>query len=297
MEDYLLVLKFENAGIFKKIKRLKDKNDPNSIKIFKNDRIFENKNRFERDSSKWIEPFFDTIHCSFIENVLMVLAGKRPVSKYRKSCTEKDVIIEAIAKKALVKIDTAILNTKKGDEYFQSEKITTTKCMSNSWNNATPSWIRMKYLLTEDLYKELLNLASEVCGTQNPERELFSKISDELYCSKDPRVDSFIKKISGEKCEPLVKLLTGGKVHSLQQAGYRGLGTWFKTMVTKGIADISRIDGSICIPVSKEELELFSNGNGVCTLFEGGLVSIDSVIDLEYTSKDVHITDFKECNQ
>ena len=123
---------------------------------------------------------------------------------------------------------------------------------------------------------------------------MFDKVSDILFESKDPRVDELVKDARENKAEPLAKLLTGSKVHSLQQAGYLGLGPYLKTLVTKGVSDISRLDGSICIPLTSDELEFFRNGNGYASLFDGGLVLIKDIIDLKYTTMEMVTGEYQQ---
>lgn len=294
MYNHLLVLRFENAGIFSKYWKEKDgvKQSAN-----KDDRVLDGKKREMRTADQWIDQKTGTFHYSFIENVIRVLVGQRPVSKYRNTCVEKDESIEEIAKRSLIKIDSLTTKDKNNQDIYVKEKITTRKALDNSWSpETTPSWTRFKYLLPETLYNKLVEVANDICKTKAKDM-LFDKVADILFESKDPRVDDLVKEARDNKAEPLAKLLTGSKIHSLQQAGYIGLGPYLKTLVTKGVSDISRLDGSICIPLSSDELELFRKGNGHASLFDGGLVLIKDIIDLRYTTMEMVTSEYQKVQQ
>lgn len=292
--DNLIILKFTNAGIFKKDWA------KNSVSRNKDDRIlsdFEYKDgipsvnrgfRSYRTEKEWINQTVGTIHYSFIEQSIRVLCGMRPKSKYRFSCIESNEEINNISKRAYVKIQSFI-DKKNGKSFYVTEKTTTTKSLDNSWGNASPSWIRMKYLLPKDLYDDLVNVSRSIIG-DGFENLLFDKISDILASSNDSRVDDLIKRAEQCKCKPLAHLLSGSKTHSLYQAGYNGLGAYLKTLVTRGVSDISRLDGEIYVPVTNDELKMFKNGDGTSSLFEGGLVYVNQVIDLRCENLDLIIS-------
>jgi hypothetical protein len=291
--DNVLVLSFENAGIFNKYWKVKDGKKTSANK---DDRVLTNKGRENRTSEQWIEQRIGTFTSSFIENIIRVFIGKRPVSKYRDTCVNGDDICGNIALRAMVKISSITKTDSKGVEVYILEKTTTRKCLDNSWGAATPSWTKFKYLLPEDIYNDLVSLATEKCG-QPGETVLFDKVADILFNSKDQRVDVLVKKARENSCEPLAKLLTGSKIHSLHQAGYQGLGAFLRTMVSKGVSDICRLDGEIAIPLCKDEVKMFSNGSGYSSLFEGGLVFIKELINLEYATLETVMIDFTEVQQ
>lgn len=291
--DHSVVLKFENAGIFQK--SWKNQNGK-IISRNKDDRVLTNKSREFRTKDQWLDMNSGTIHYTFIDNVLRVFFGKRPVAKYRPTCVSGDSDITNIAKRSFVQINSLTYKNKEGKEFFVSEKMTTRKALDNSWNQCSPSWVKMKYLLTPELYAELVDVASDICQS-NVTREVLTSVCDKLHESKDSRVADLIKKARAERAEPLAKLLTGDRVHSLQQAGFRGLGAYLKTLVTKGVCDIARIDGFIGVPIFNNELNQFMEGNGLATILEGGVVTIHEVIDLKYTTIDMVFSDFTPAGQ
>ncbi|MCK9567593.1 hypothetical protein M0R72_01425 [Candidatus Pacearchaeota archaeon] len=291
--DYALVLRFENAGIFPK--RWKDV-DGTMTSRSKDDRIFIGKSRNNRVQSQWVEQQVNTIHATFIENVIRVLCGMRPISRYRPTCVNSYGNFVAIAKRSFVHIDNATKEDKEGNVVYLTEKMTIRKCMHNSWSYAIPSWIRFKYLLPDELYVELVVVASDICGG-NAEEMLFEKVANTLLKSKDARVNKLVVKARESRCEPLAKLLEGNKDNGLYQAGYQGLGPYLRTLVTKGVCDVIRLDGRICIPVFTKELGLFGNGNGCATIFDGGLVRIDRVCDLQNTTLDMVVAGYHKAQQ
>lgn len=297
MYSSAIILRFENAGIFPKHWKEKDGKLLSACKGMGNDdRIFDGNNKEVRTKDQWIEQSIGSFHFSFISNIIRVLEGNRPITKYRNTCVECTDNIEEIAKRTYIKIEGYRSTDKEGKERYVVETMTTRKSMENSWATAIPSWIRFKNLLPEDLYNELVLVANDICKC-NAERILFDEMAKTLYESKDPRVLELINKARENKCEPLAKLLSGNKVHSLQQAGYRGLGPYLKTLVTKSVSEIIRLDGYICIPVTKSELELFRNGSGIATIFDGGVVRIDRVINLEYTTLEMITSGYQQVQQ
>lgn len=289
--DKLLVLKFENAGIFRKY--WKKSKDDASVMVSgnKDDRILSGKSRDIRKKESWIDNPIGTLHYSFVENALLVLMGKRPVPKYRSSVAVSDAA--EIAKRCMVRVESLTTKNKDGVELLLFEKMTTRKALDDSWNMATPSWERMRTLLPEELFAELVSVSRDIYG-ENATDSLFDDVAKKLFASGDPRVTKLVDDARVARAEPLAKLLTGSDIHSLQQAGYRGLGVYLKTLVNKGVSDIARLDGSICVPLTNEELELFSHGGGFATLLEGGMVTIDKVIDLEYTTVFAATVNYKE---
>jgi hypothetical protein len=276
-----IILKFQNAGSFRKYWKNKDNV---LISGSKDDRVLTVKSRELRTKNQYIDCDVNTLHQSFVENCIMVLTGRRPVSKYRDTCCEKDNGITDISLRALVKIESLTTKNKDGNDILIYEKMTTRKCLDNSWNQVSPSWIRMKYLLPKELYDNLVSVARTILSIDNVEDILLSDVCDKLFESNNQLVIELVSQAREFKCEPLAKLLTGSKVHSLQQCGYNGLGPYLRTLVTKGVADIARIDGRICIPLTNEELEMFRAGNGCATILEGGVVTIEHIENLEYVS-------------
>jgi hypothetical protein len=299
MYNSAIILRFENAGIFPKRWKEKDGKFLSACKGMGNDdRIFDGSSDV-RTKDQWIDQPTGSFHFSFIANLIRVLIGTRPISKYRNTCVEhneKDLSIEEIAKRTNIKIDSFIDTDKEGNKRYLTETMTTRKSMENSWSTAIPSWIRFKNLLPEELYSNLVNVACDICKC-NAERMIFEDVAKTLFDSKDSRVQELIDKARENKCEPLAKLLSGNKVHSLQQAGYRGLGPYLRTLVTKSVSDIIRLDGYICIPVTHDELKMFRNGSGVATIFDGGVVRIDRIINLEYTTLEMITSDYQKVQQ
>jgi len=286
-----ITIRFDNAGIMLSGNHYQRKNktkfwidrDGIMTTASKDDRILSGKSRELRTKDQWIEQRIGTFHYSFIENVIRVLCGERPICKYRNTCVNRSDNYHDIAKRAYIKIDSLIYENNDGELEYASEKMTSRKCLDNSWAMATPSWIRFKYLLPESLYNDLVIVANDICKC-NAENLLFNDVADILFASKDERVTKLVDDARTNQCGPLAQLLTGSKIHSLQQAGYRGLAPYLRTLVVKGVCDVIRLDGMIHVPVTDSELELFRNGNGIASLFDGGFVRIDHVCDLEYTS-------------
>jgi hypothetical protein len=273
---FVIDLDFQNAGIFKKSWK------ENGQSRDKDDRILSVKSRNQRTKDEYIDSSVDTFYYHFIANCIRVLSGKRPVPLFRPSCNVQDDISVELAKRSFVKIDSMINTTKNGDRVFVFETQTTRKCLDNSWSDVHPSWLRIKKLVPEYLFEYLVEVADELCKCDS-RRMLFSDVANILKESGDEGVEEIAKAAKEEVCSPLMHLMTGG-VHSLQQAGYRGLGIFLKSLVTKGVGNVARLDGSIRIPVTEDELFIFQNGTGCATLLEGGVVTISKIISLEHST-------------
>lgn len=297
MYNSAIILRFENAGIFPKNWKEKDGKLLSACKgVGNDDRIFDGNNKKVRTKEQWIEQSIGSFHFSFIANIIRVLGGNRPIAKYRNTCVECTDEIESIAKRSYIKIESYKSTDKEGKERYLVETMTTRKCMDDSWSTAIPSWVRFKNLLPNNLYNELVLVANDICKC-NSERMLFDEVAKTLYESKDPRVQELIDKAIENKCKPLASLLSGNKDHHLQQAGYRGLGPYLKTLVTKNVREVIRLDGYICIPVTECELELFRKGSGIATIFDGGVVRIDKVINFKYTTLEMITSDYQQVQQ
>jgi hypothetical protein len=285
MYDFLLKLNFRNAGVFNKSWTISgDSRDGD-------DRIYEWNKRRDRKKSDWIEPTFESIHVSFINNVIHVLCGLRPKSKYRQTIVKQQNNITEIAQRSFVKIESLILRHPKSNKNISFETQQTIKCIPNCWNiNTTLSWLRMKYWLTNQLYEMLIVIANNYCNNNALSLPIENVIDILRLNNKNSDIQDLIKLSLKDKCTDLAHLLQNNEYkHHLQQAGYNGLGAFLKTLVTKSIAKITRIDGNIYIPLFKEELELFEHGTGYATLFDGGIVLINDIIDLSNTTLEYQI--------
>lgn len=291
MYNKVIVLSVVNAGIFKKYWK---KSGELEISKSKDDRILDNefsvdkKGRFiifgtrnTRTKSQHITFNPNTIHSEFIKNVITVLVGKRPVSRYRSTCVGNDSLFKDIADRSFVKVESFIDKDKDGNPIYVYEKMTTRKCLDNSWGPANISWHRVQMMATKSLYDNIYAIAKRYY--EEPLNVLFPEVAEKI--STDPDIGTLIEQAQKDRVGPIASIFKN-KAAEFERASYNGLGLFLKVLVTKGVADITRIDAKIAIPVTDEEFELFSNGSGCATIFDGGLVNIDEVIDLEYNTID-----------
>lgn len=275
--DYLLYLDFENAGVFKKYWKEDSKNSGSLLSRNKEDRILENRARNIRSKNEWIDNDVGTIHYSFITQVLRSLCGLRPYPKYRKSALADNGIIDSSiedsAKSSYVKINNLIVNNS-----YAYEKQTVIKALDNSWETVNPTLLRIKYALGErgsDVFNKIDSLYSKIDGTFGQKIETILKLSETNQDIKNS-FDDIIQDCESLNRKLVSTLLCGG-ANSLQQDSYQGYGVFLKSLVKKGVTSISRLDGSIIIPANQVYLDKINYGNGLASLFDGGIVTIKNI--------------------
>jgi len=296
---YILILKFENAGIFQK----SFKQDGTSRS--KDDRVFTDMDgefyspgsRKIRKSTQWINQTPGTLHHSFVEQSLRVLCGLRPFPKYRGSCVNGSQLIADMAKRSLVKTTSHFsLHDKEKKNVYVYEKMTTRKSVDNCWATPEVSWVKLSYLIPEATYNDFIIFATDLLKYTVTDKLLLD-VCREISSIKDVRKDNFLNEIEDINfITPFRRLLTNdidGGVQQMGMAGYQKLGQYLKTMVVKGVSDIARIDGEISVQLTEDEMLMFNNGCGFASILEGGVVSIKELFNLEETNSELLEIDFK----
>jgi hypothetical protein len=267
-----LKLNFRNAGYFQDSSRSKDF-------------VFDITGQRKRKTcNRQIEP----ITVNQISNMLHVLMGERPKASLRETIIERQDDIFQIANNSYLKIDTLMTYNKKNKKsYFPKESMTTRKSVYNSYSTSANLiyWKRIEDLLESDLYKEFINLINDLFGYDVIEKHTCQEallILNKNFL-KNGKLRKFIKLLKSKRKMPLVNLMNGLKGKNV------AINSNARTLITtnSGIDYITRISGSIIVPIEDSYIEKIKQNKGIATLLDGGFVWIESLIDGEYLSENI----------
>jgi len=244
-----------------------------------------------------------------ISNMLHVLMGERPSPTYRDTLIKPISDIFNIANLAYIKIDTTrFLNKSSGKMCYMNEFIQTNKFAYDSYRDKKRSfiyWENLECYLTTDLFIEMINLFNNILGydvkskpamyiikeiiTYYSSSKLVIDINNEIKNNSKIKFANFIKQYNDNSdftifCKKLVKnnktpianLLIGIVNQSAITIGQNP-----KTTLTniRGIDNITKISGSIIIPLTSEYVDKIKNSKGCATLLDGGFVWIEDLIN------------------
>jgi hypothetical protein len=258
--DKFLILEFRNAGLFRKHRNTKDK-------------MFNFGERSERNAAlEFIEP----ITSQHVTNLLHVLFGKRPKPMNRYSIQELDEYLVEKAKQSFLQITTY----KNDKDKFYSESIKITKAVHNAWNPVSYMyWKRIEDLLGKELYNNFIGVLYDVFKL-TPDDVSFNKMKVMIKNTKDERLDNIFIKLNSKGKKPLWDSIFGkGTEPSNINKNHRT-----KLTVTSGVDKIIRLDGSILVPVSDDDLDIIRKNKGCATILDGGLVTIKSVKNANFVN-------------
>lgn len=249
--DKFLVLKFRDAGLFRKHMGSKDKiHDIDGP-------------RDRKHEPEFVEPI--TVHQ--ISNMLHVLFGERPKPSRRTTVYDR---IDYIFEKALdsyLKIDT--IKDEKGR--FPREFISLAKSQWNSYSGVSyVNWNRINKLLEDELYLEFTNMINEIFG-EDLTKKSFDDALKMLSNSEDPRMEDVLIFLKKNKKTPLYALIKDNEDISMNANA--------RTLITnlKGVDKIRRLEGSILVPVTDSDILNIKENKGCATILDGGFVSIHGI--------------------
>jgi hypothetical protein len=272
-----LILRFKGAGIF----------NPKWSK----DKVFDAAGMHDRKTFGTIDVPVGCLSKRHISNVLHVLMGERPAPSIRASFIKPIESIRKLADGARVKIDSLITLDKKGNKHYLKETKTVRKSIPNCWNTAshsitlnginkplkgeTLSWELIKVYLGDVLYQSFLKLV-KTCIGDSALKERVEDVIGLLSSKHNSAVRAFIAECSEACKEPMAHLLRG----STEAAAFnQSSDVLVRRTVCKGVEEISRIDGTIYVPMSNKDLDRVRKGPGSATILEGGVVFIEGVDD------------------
>jgi hypothetical protein len=282
-----LKLNFRNAGFFGDVKYTKD---------FVFDLQGQRKRRhvFKNNKQKV------SISTNQISNMLHVLMGERPSATYRNTMIKKIDDIYNVAQKAMIKITTPLYNDKENNKkYYQKESITLRKSVWNSWSTMANLiyWKRIENILTDDednsLYLELTSLLSKLLN-KDVTKFKATDIALELKNNNNLELIQFKEKLKHKGKKPVINFLDGK-----DEVGTFSFNERTAITTIMGIDFISRLNGSIIIPMDEWTINKIKQSKGCAKLLDGGVVFIDDLVDGNYIDEDyfegyININDLEE---
>jgi hypothetical protein len=282
MKEKCLILGFKDAKLFRPNKKTKH-------------RILNEDGYKDREDKDFVNTPFDTISKDHVANVLLVLAGQRPIPRLRESHAklEADKDIIELAKDARVRIERGNYYDKEGSLKVFEEVFSTQKTLKNSkkatmtyflnldekvlMKSILISWEKIKWHLGRDLFSLFKKMVIDVLGDEALQWKM-TKVFEDLYHSKDEKVKKFCETV-GVPAQYKNILVLGKADPEFYYTGYTGFKHWHYSTICRGIEKVACLSGRIVIPVNEDDLQKFEKGNGVATLLDGGLVYIEDIVD------------------
>lgn len=283
MDKYLL-LEFENARLFPKNPRTKDK-------VYCFNICSDRKNQ---------QTFVEPITVYQISNLIHALLGERPVPSFRDVPYGKIDKYYQMALESWLKIDTATRVTKKGITEYPKELIHIKKSAWNAWSKIPHlHWEKIKQYVnadkkgnTVDIFTDFIILMHKALGydvSSVPFSELKEKTLTLSSVEFNDAMDLLKKNGKGALYTYLTNKTTGGKPTESDGTDINKHSKSHKTTrtTTSGIDTIYNLHGFIYIPIDDEELDRLSSvSTGTTTLLDGGVVHIKGIINAADISED-----------
>ena len=281
----ILILDFKNAGWFHR----------DVSKYDEKDFVFDLDGKVSRRDLK--KQYVEPINPNHISNVLHVLFGERPSASLRRTYIKEIPEIKNIALKGWIKLDDYFIINKNGKKIFFSETIKTKKSVSDSWdnNNCLLHWKRIEMFLGEEMFAQLLTLTKELFNNQNITHTKLEDVLKKIHYNylQDARTTEFLNILKKNDKTPLYNTIKNGKFKNTD------FNKNPKTFLTTngGVNEIVRLRGKIIIPLEDEKwLEKLKNSPGIATILDGGLVTINSIIN-DYEFYEDQLIGFRKINE
>lgn len=257
MDTKYIVIKFDNARLFKNHRKTKDFTSELSFNRKGNASL----QRKKRSNKNFIEPI--TVHQ--ISNMLHTLVGERPVPSFREVFYKRNEDIFNLANSSLLKIDSPNRKTKETEDFI-SEKTHINKSANNSWAKPRKThWYNIMRFMGDGFYEFIEIINSEI-GYNVLEKDFHSLKLYDPAKSKLPKTIEFLKK---NKKTPIIHFLTsekGGDVWKITMSNSIGL------VVSRGIDDVYVLSGEILVPYEREFAnKLIKNSTNI---LDGGIAKI-----------------------
>ena len=281
-----LKLSFQSARLFRNNKGSKNKH----IELIYDDKM--GKLVMKKTNRSALGNFEEPIALNHISNVIHCLFGERPVPFFKKVIYKRNDYLYEKAKESFLYIQPHYIN-KQGEKCFMKETITTSKSDYNSVStNVTISWQNVKYAMNfnEDILKEMKlyfeSLLKEEVSELVPFPEYIRKlrkISDKVdkdffKTRKLTSIYSYI--LDEENAYHITKLYNRNKTGQT---------------INRGVETCYVLNGKIIVPITEadeEHLDKYSQGS--CNILDGGLVTIDSIVN---NLSKRELGDFRKCSE
>lgn len=266
MEEYFLVIKFKNA------KHFPDKKTKDFCINVKNNNtgILPQSKRIEQES------FIEPITVYQISNMIHVLLGERPVPTYRPVFYDKVDKYFKKAQNSYLKIDNYMAhNEKTNSDYYVPEIMQTKKSVWNSWQKFTyVNWKKIEKLLGED-FKKFLDILENDFNIINPTFYPCDKIKELVMDkSNESNIKNLFNFFSSIKKSAMISYFKGKYPEDYCSINMNPNTT---LTVLNGIERFISLNGTILIPVDKNDIERLKKCFVSPKLLDGGFVYIESI--------------------
>lgn len=256
----ILVLAFNNAKMFKQTRFTKDY-------VFTRDNAPLDRVKFHF--------YEEPLNANHISNMLHVLFGYRPIASLRGSLYNSNTYLFDKANESYIKYD---LVNHKGEMLQTNKSRYNSKSMINFMY-----WERVKNLIGDDLYNQFTTVTSLVLGISNIEKKhTFEEVKKMLNPHlKDKRIVTLFDKLKANRKTSLCTYIDGTELSGINANPLTRLST------TKGIETAYKAYGKIYVPVNDDDIKrLEEYSSGFANILDGGMVEIDSLIDINKFSDD-----------
>ena len=218
--------------------------------------------------------FLNPLNPNIISNVLHVLFGQIPVASLRRTIfTRVDYLYEKACNSYLH------VNTYSKDGVYPSEMVLSKKSVTDSHNPITiVTWFRVKELLDDSIFAHFVSEVDKILKIDSTKLsfiEVAKMMKDNV--NKFENLFAYLK--TNEKAALTMYILEGSsQINQINRT---------KFLVHNGINTITRISGTILVPVNEDDIARVERGKGVATILDGGLLTISRIIDEDYID-DVH---------
>lgn len=274
-----MILKFKNAGLF----TYPDKSFVTLDKSKKTSDKEARKRRFEHFY------FEEPIAPNHIINMIHVLFGQRPKPSFRKVGLGQEFVeyYENKALESFIRIESLKRKNKNtGTEYFLTETVSLKKDTFDSWNPKTLMyWERFQKFLHDldsenpnELFENIITTLNKVFKTTSIQSIPLEEVRLMILDLKKTNLTDYNNSII-----PLFQLLKERKKMPFEnfiRQGDHDIDKNPKTslMVKSYVNRISRLSGTILVPVDDKDIEDLRKCSGYATLLDGGFVQIHKIV-------------------
>jgi hypothetical protein len=271
-----LCISIKNAGLWK-------------YPMWSKDCVYDSNGKTIRKKFPYYEVPIGHLGVQQVANLLRVLCGQRPVPSLRKCNYTGDPLYEELAKKSRANIHS-IYN----DKGYIEEVVYTHK--SNQFPQQTAKrnyildnhnigviggliyWRRLRRIINDNsLFQEIITTIQNLSKVNNVQESFHAQTAIEFLNKHKtkPIVIELCKNLKKNHHTSLSNIILNEHIDAISiHQGYHGINSYLSC---GSVEKIQRLDASLYVPVTNEQLKLFSNGTGAASFLEGGFVAIESI--------------------
>lgn len=280
---HLAIINFRDAGLFQRPR----KRGAEQIMLTPVGPV----NREEAKS--YVDAPVTTLPAAMVANMYRVLLGVRPVSTFRGATQPHQdasacVIAEDLARRCRIDIETPVNRTKDGTAYLIREVQMTAKATDDSWaKDSIPwagpdpltyrvSWHSVASEFGPAVFTSFRDVVVIMLGEAALRQDMVTVFS-RLYKAKDkePLLAFFTaNKVSKAYYDTLIDGKTAGQYFGHTVSTSDSARHWKCNTVNRGVNNVSRRNGTICVLVDDDVKAKLQAGPGMATLLDGGVAEL-----------------------